>query len=79
MKLFRMRSVGLGCTLILYVDDGDIIVQSPEIDMNCVMLRHAYGIVFELMTASGLVLEHDKTELFHSTRARTGFSFFFVF
>ncbi|KAJ2921831.1 hypothetical protein H1R20_g15269, partial [Candolleomyces eurysporus] len=61
------------CTLISYVDDGDIIVQSSEIDTNCVMLRHAYGIVFELFTRSGLALEHDKTELFHFTRARMGF------
>ncbi|KAJ2926390.1 hypothetical protein H1R20_g10713, partial [Candolleomyces eurysporus] len=73
MKLFRKRSVGLGCTLISYVDDGDIIVQSSEIDMNCVMLQHAYSIVFELFTKLGLALEHDKTELFHFTRARTGF------
>ncbi|KAJ2923473.1 hypothetical protein H1R20_g13621, partial [Candolleomyces eurysporus] len=73
MKLFRKRSAGLGCTLISYVDDGDIIVQSSEIDTNCVMLRHAYSIVFELFTKTGLALEHDKTELFHFTRARTGF------
>ncbi|KAJ2923683.1 hypothetical protein H1R20_g13407, partial [Candolleomyces eurysporus] len=74
MKLFRKRSAGLGCTLISYVDDGDIIVQSSEIDTNCVMLRHAYGIVFDLFTKSGLALEHNKTELFHFTRARTGFN-----
>jgi hypothetical protein len=73
MKIFRMRSVGLGCTLILYVHDGDIIVQSADIDTNCIMLRHAYKIVFELMTASGLALEHNKTELFHFTRANSGF------
>ncbi|KAJ2926386.1 hypothetical protein H1R20_g10717, partial [Candolleomyces eurysporus] len=73
MKLFRARSVGLGCTLISYVDDGSIIVQSPEIDENCVMLRHAYSIVFELFTKSGLASEHDKTELFHFMRARTDF------
>ncbi|RXW11931.1 hypothetical protein EST38_g13925 [Candolleomyces aberdarensis] len=73
MKIFRIRSVGLACTLILYVDNGDIIVQSPEIATNCVMLRHVYGIVFDLFTRSGLVLEHDKTELFHFMRARTGF------
>ncbi|RXW12783.1 hypothetical protein EST38_g13070 [Candolleomyces aberdarensis] len=52
MKIFRIRSVGLACTLISYVDDGDIIVQSPEIATNCVMLRHAYGIVFDLFTRS---------------------------
>ncbi|KAJ2911570.1 hypothetical protein MD484_g8847, partial [Candolleomyces efflorescens] len=73
MKIFRTRSVGTGCTLISYVDDGDIIVQSESIDTNCVMLRHAYEIVFALMTGSGLALEHDKTELFHFTRARSGF------
>ncbi|RXW14341.1 hypothetical protein EST38_g11516 [Candolleomyces aberdarensis] len=72
MKIFRIKSVGLACTPISYVDDGDIIVQSPEIATNCVMLRHAYGIVFDLFTGSGLALEHDKTELFHFTRARTG-------
>ncbi|RXW16893.1 hypothetical protein EST38_g8968 [Candolleomyces aberdarensis] len=55
------------------VDDGDIIVQSPEIATNCVMLRPAYGIVFDLFTGSGLALEHDKTKLFHFMRARTGF------
>jgi hypothetical protein len=37
------------------------------------MLYHAYAIVYSLFTASGLALEHDKTELFHFTRARSGF------
>ena len=53
--------------------DESGILRTREIDTNCVMLRHAYEIVFKLMTASGLALEHDKTELFHFTRARTGF------
>ncbi|KAJ2936696.1 hypothetical protein H1R20_g404, partial [Candolleomyces eurysporus] len=73
MKLFRKRSAGLGCTLISYVDDGNIIIQSAGVDTNCVMLWHAYSIVFELFMKSGLALEHDKTKLFHFTRARTGF------
>jgi hypothetical protein len=73
MKIFRTRSVGLGCTLISYVDDGDIIVQSPNIETNCSMLYHAYVIVYLLFTVSGLALEHDQTKLFHFTRARTRF------
>jgi hypothetical protein len=40
MKIFRTKSVGLGCTLISYVDDRDIIVQSPDIETNCSMLYH---------------------------------------
>jgi hypothetical protein len=71
MKIFRTRSIGLGCTLISYVDNRDIIVQSADIDTNRTMLWHVYKIVFELMTAPGLALEHDKTELFHFTRANS--------
>jgi hypothetical protein len=36
------------------------------------MLWHAYTIMHEIFTAAGLVMEHDKNELFHFTRARTG-------
>jgi hypothetical protein len=71
--IFRTRSVGLVCTLISYVGNGDIIVQSPNIETNCSMLYHAYVIVYSLFTGLGLALEHNKTELFHFTRARTGF------
>ena len=34
------------------------------------VLKSAYGILFDLFTRAGLTLEHNKTELFHFTRAR---------
>ena len=54
--------------LMSYVDDGTIIVQSKTWDANLTKLRSTYGIVFELTQALGLVLEHDKLEVFHFSR-----------
>ena len=59
-----------GVTLLSYVDDGTIIVQSPSLEDNCTVLRTAYQEMFRLFTAFTLVLEHDKTELFHFDRSR---------
>jgi hypothetical protein len=50
------------------VDDGTLIVQSKSWDSNLHVLREAYGIMFDLLTEFGLVLEHDKSELFHFFR-----------
>jgi hypothetical protein len=75
MKLYNLRAVNLALrsTLISYVDDGTVLVQSKEVEVNCRALAGAYAILFLLFTNAGLVLEHDKTELFHFTRGRTGF------
>ena len=51
--------------LFSYVDDGTIVVQSPTIDENTHKLPEAYQVIFECTEDAGLVLEHDKTELFH--------------
>ena len=48
-----------------YVDDGMIIVQFKTWGTNLTKLRSAYGVVFELTQALGLVLEHNKSEVFH--------------
>ncbi|KAJ3500247.1 hypothetical protein NMY22_g19319 [Coprinellus aureogranulatus] len=50
MKLYRIKEVGLGTTLITFVNDAFI---------------HA------LFTTAGLVLGHNKSEVFHFTRACT--------
>ena len=52
-----------------YVDDGTIIIQSPSLEDNCAVLRTAYREIFRLFAAFALVLEHDKTELFHFDRS----------
>ncbi|KAJ3506303.1 hypothetical protein NMY22_g17294 [Coprinellus aureogranulatus] len=70
--LCRIKEVGLGTTLITFVDDSTIAAQTDSIEMNCHMLYHVYAFIHALFTATGLVLEHDKSEAFHFTRARSG-------
>ena len=54
--------------LISYVNDGMIIVMSKSIEINLVKLQAAYSTVYQLTRAMGLVLEHDKSEVFHFSR-----------
>ncbi|CAA7267585.1 unnamed protein product [Cyclocybe aegerita] len=53
MKLFYTKAVPLNTTLLSFLDD------------NNVGLHKAYKIIYLLFVAFALVLEHDKTELFH--------------
>ena len=70
MKLYELRANQLGTTLLSYVDDGTVVTQSKSLDDNNAVLKQAYAILFALFTALGLVLEHDKTELFHFSRSK---------
>jgi len=54
--------------LISYVDDGTIIVQSKMWEENLKKLKSSYAVVFQLTSALGLILEHDKSEVFHFSR-----------
>ncbi|KAJ3540577.1 hypothetical protein NMY22_g4233 [Coprinellus aureogranulatus] len=71
MKLYQIKEVGLGITLITFVDNSTIAAQTDSIEMNCCMLYHVYTFIHALFTAAGLVLEHDKSEVFHFTRAHS--------
>jgi hypothetical protein len=68
LAIFNQRAAHLNITILSYVDDGTLIVQSKSWDSNLRVLREAYGIMFDLLTKFGLVLEHDKLELFHFSR-----------
>jgi hypothetical protein len=68
LAIFNQRAAHLDITVLSYVDDGMLIVQSKSWDSNLHVLREAYGIMFDLLTEFGLVLEHDKLELFHFSR-----------
>ncbi|CAA7270843.1 unnamed protein product [Cyclocybe aegerita] len=65
MKLFYIKAALLNTTLLSFVDDGTILAQSKQLDDNNVGLRKAYKIIYLLFVAFTLVLEHDKTKLFH--------------
>jgi hypothetical protein len=68
LAIFNQHAAHLDVTVLLYVDDGTLIVQSKSWESNLCVLREAYGIMFDLLTEFGLVLEHDKSELFHFSR-----------
>jgi hypothetical protein len=68
LLIFNQQAVHLDVTILLYVDDGTLIVQTKSWDSNLHILREAYGIMFDLLTKFGLVLKHDKSELFHFSR-----------
>jgi hypothetical protein len=68
LAIFNQQAAHLDVTVLFYVDDGTLIVQSKSWDSNLHILREAYGIMFDLLTEFGLVLEHDKSELFYFSR-----------
>ena len=60
----RARAEGIDVSLLSFVDDGLLIAQGREwADVDRKMTT-AYQVVHELLSRSGLVLEHNKTELF---------------
>lgn len=56
-------------TLLSDVDNGTIAVHSPSLSQNLPVLRAAYGVIHDLLTALGLVLEYDKLEVYHFTQS----------
>jgi len=52
------------------VDNGTILNQSTHLMQNLPKLKLAYGVIFQLLTALGFILEHDKSEVYHFSRSR---------
>jgi hypothetical protein len=67
IKLFKYQAAHLNCNVLSYVDDGTL---AKDWGSNLNHLREAYEIVFNLFNHFGLVLEHDKSKLFHFTCKR---------
>ncbi|CAA7271402.1 unnamed protein product [Cyclocybe aegerita] len=74
MKLFYIKAALLNMMLLSFVDDGTILAQSKQLDNNNVGLCKAYKIIYLLFVAFALVLEHDKTELFHFSCRRDAYN-----
>jgi hypothetical protein len=71
MRRFRASDIGKKVDLMSYVDDGSIVAQSRDVRDNLPLLKEAYGWLFRAFESLGLVLEHDKSEVFHFSRARS--------
>jgi hypothetical protein len=71
MRRFRASDIGHKVDLMSYVDDGTIIAQSRRVEDNLPLLKEVYGWLFRVFESLGLVLEHDKSEVFHFSCARS--------
>jgi hypothetical protein len=70
IKLFTASIPQEVANIISYMDDDTIIVQSEKVPQSLPKLKTVYAEVYHLFTALGLVLEHDKSEVFHFTHAQ---------
>ena len=54
--------------MLSFIDDGLIIAQNKSILISNSQLFYSYNILSNLLSDFGLVIEHDKTEIFHFNR-----------
>jgi len=55
--------------ILSFVDDGLLISQEKSYSLSNSFLLCSYNIISKILIDTGLVMEHNKTELFHFTRA----------
>jgi hypothetical protein len=71
MRCFHASNIGQRVDLMSYVDDGTIVAQSRDVRDNLLLLKEAYGWMFRVFESLGLILEHNKSEVFHFSCARS--------
>ena len=65
----RAQALSLDTSTLSYVDDGLLVSQGRTYNKTLPELTSSYSIVSDLMASFGLVMEHDKLEIFHFSRA----------
>jgi hypothetical protein len=51
--------------VVVTSQEAMFITHSARLEDNLPLLTEAYGVIFQAFTSLGLVLEHDKSEVFH--------------
>jgi len=70
LKLFSLDPISKKVQLLSYIGDGTVLTQSTHLAQNLPKLKAAYGVIYHLLTVLGLILEHDKSEVYHFSQAR---------
>jgi len=74
IKTFKKRIKNLKkeihTDILSFVDDGLLISQKKSYDLSSTFLFSSYNMISKIFTDMGLVMEHNKSEIFHFTRAR---------
>ena len=65
----RAQSLNLSTCILSFVDDSLLISQRKTYNTILPELYSSYRVVTDLMVCFGLVMEHDKSEIFHFSRA----------
>ena len=73
IKTFKKRIKNLKenilTNILSFVDDSLLISQEKSYSLFSSFLLCSYNIMSKILLNAGLVMEHNKTELFHFTRA----------
>jgi len=70
----HLKILKISISMLSFVDDGLIIAQNNSIPISNSQLFCSYNVLSNLLTDFGLVIEHDKTEIFHFTRSHGEFN-----
>ena len=65
----RAQALNLDTCILSFVDDGLLISQGKTYNKTLPELYSSYRVVTDLMVTFGLVMEHDKSEIFYFSRA----------
>jgi len=55
--------------ILSFVDDGLLVSQEKSYELSSAYLLCSYNIITKLLLDAGLVMEHNKSEVFHFTRS----------
>jgi len=64
----RTQTLNLYTSIFSFVDDSFLISQDKMYNTTLLELYNSYRVVTNLMMSFGLVIEHDKSEIFHLSR-----------
>ena len=64
-----LKNLKIPISILSFVDDGLIIAQNKSIDISNAHLFCSYNVFLKLLIDFGLVIKHEKTEIFHFNRS----------
>ena len=64
----QAQALNLNTSILSYVDNSLLASQGKTYDKTLLKLSCSYSVIADLMDSFGLVMEHDKSEIFHFSR-----------
>jgi len=65
---YRAQALNLDTCILSFLDNGLLISQEKTYNKTLPELYSSYRVVTDLIVMFGLVIEHDKSEIFHFSR-----------